>query len=204
MKKNKKIIRENIEETALSPLAYCVLIDANSILEKNRSMLSYMFPSTPPSEIKKWFRKLIYSENFSSYSEKLKAISERFSNNTNLKVLYKSLDALKTSPFAESERAQREADIQKIIGKISYYIKKRLSEEDSTIFEDLSSLINGVATVIASNIDSEIDSIMQSAPAPKKTEKPKTEIKISERLKNKFKKKIKEMVRTHFISKNYR
>jgi hypothetical protein len=203
MKKKKKL-NESIVESALSPLAYCALIDASSIFEKNRSLLMYMFPQAAPSEIKKWFRKLIYSDDYKNYSEKLKGISERFSNNTNLKVLYKSIDALKSTPFSDQERSQRENDIQTMIGKVSYYIKKRLSDEDSVIFDELSSILNTVATNVASQIDSDLDSVVQSTPEPEKTPEPKeepskTESKISERMKNKLKRKIKEIVRTHLM-----
>lgn len=209
MKNKKKKLNESISENALSPLAYCALIDASSILEKNRSLLMYMFPNSAPSDIKKWFRKLIYSDGYKGYGEKLKAISERFSNNANLKVLYKSIDALKSTAFTEQDRAQRENDIQTLIGKVSYFIKKRLSDEDASIFDELSAILNSVATNIANNIDSELDSVMEIPAEPvakddSDKKEPKAEVRVSERMRNKLKKKIKEIVRTHLFSSKTR
>ena len=206
----KKQLKEAISAGALSPLGYSVLVDASNVLEKKRGLIRSMFPSTNSTIIKKWFSKIALSDKYGESKEKLMALGSRFSDMAALKVLYKSLNALKSTPLPEAEKEQREKDIQKMIDRIGLFIRKRLTDGDAELIEKFTNSINSVANNIAGEIDNELQNSVQS-PEPEKPieepkkepakpiEKPKVESKVNERLKNKLRKKIKEIVRTHII-----
>jgi hypothetical protein len=207
----KKQLKEAISAGALSPLGYSVLVDASNVLEKKRGLIRSMFPSANPAIIRKWFSKILSNDKYGESKEKLMALGSRFSDMAALKVLYKSLNALKSTPLPEAEKEQREKDIQKMIDRIALFIRKRLTDGDAELIEKFTNSINSVANTIAGEIDTELQASVQSPePAeepkeePKKEptkpiEAPKAEGKVNERLKNKLRKKIKEIIRTHII-----
>lgn len=210
----KNQLKEAISAGALSPLGYSVLVDASNVLENKRGLIKSMFPSTNSAIIKKWFSKIALNDKYGESKEKLMALGSRFSDVATLKVLYKSLNALKSTPLPEAEKEQREKDIQKMIDKIALFIRKRLTDDDSELIEKFANSINSVANNIAGEIDTELQNSVQSPELekpkeepkeePKKEptkpiEAPKVESKVNERLKNKLRKKIKEIVRTHII-----
>lgn len=194
---NKKQLKEAISTGALSPLGYSVLVDASNVLEKKRGLIRSMFPSTNTANIKKWFLKISLNDKYGESKEKLMALGSRFSDMAALKVLYKSLNALKSTPLPEAEKEQREKDIQKMIDKIALFIRKRLTDDDAELIEKFANVINNVANSIAAEIDSELQASVQSPEEekpkeePKKEptkpiEAPKVEGKVNERLKNKI------------------
>ena len=207
----KKQLKEAISAGALSPLGYSVLVDASNVLENKRGLIKSMFPSTNSAIIKKWFSKISLNDKYGESKEKLMALGSRFSDTVALKVLYKSLNALKSTPLRKTEKEQREKDIQKMIDKVASFIRKRLTDEDAELIEKFTNSINSVANNIAGEIDNELQNSVQS-PEPEKPieepkeepkkepvkpiEAPKTEVKVNERLKNKLRKKIKEIIRT--------
>jgi len=196
--KNKKRISESITSSAISPISYIILIDAANIIMKSRGFLTYIFPTESPSTLKVWFRKMQTSDAYSETKDKLQSLASRFDSNPSLTTLCKTLERLKKMSFAESDRESHEKDIEKLIEKISVFIKRRLTEDDDKLLETVLSEINNVAEKISKKMDDEIESAMQ------RTEEPKTEIKVNERVKNKLRKKIKEIIRTHLIVSKYR
>jgi len=202
MKKNK--ISESIESSAISPLSYIILIDASKSIGKVKSYLRMIFPSENPDVIKSWFKKLINSEFYGENKDKLESLSSRFFGNPQLTSLVITLNKIKKMPYAESEKEQHEKDIQKLIEKISLYIKRRLTDIDVEILDQLSSEINHVAEKISEKMNSDVESLMSvEVEEPPVEEKPE-EKKVSERMRNKLKKKIKEIVRTNLINAKYR
>lgn len=202
MKKNK--ISESIESSAISPLSYIILIDASKSIGKVKSYLRMIFPSENPDVIKSWFKKLINSEFYGENKDKLESLSSRFFGNPQLTSLVIALNKIKKMPYIESEKEQHEKDIQKLIEKISLYIKRRLTDIDVEILDQLSSEINHVAEKISEKMNSDVESLMSvEVEEPPVEEKPE-EKKVSERMRNKLKKKIKEIVRTNLINAKYR
>jgi hypothetical protein len=207
MKNKNKKINESITESAISPLSYIIFIDAATSIENSRGYLKMMFTDQPPSSIKTWFRPLTNSKSYDEVSDKLKAISTRFSNNPSLKALFNSLEKIKSSSYAESDREQHENDIELLIKKISLFIKRKLSESDVSVMETILTELNSVTESVSKEIDNQLDSLAIVAPEEPSEpveKKQKSEVKVSERIKNKLRKKIKEIVRTHlFTNKRY-
>jgi macrodomain Ter protein organizer (MatP/YcbG family) len=163
-----------------------------------------IFPSDNPDVIKSWFKKLINSEFYGENKDKLESLSSRFFGNPQLTSLVITLNKIKKMPYTESEKEQHEKDIQKLIEKISLYIKRRLTDIDVEILDQLSSEINHVAEKISEKMNSDVESLMSvEVEEPPVEEKPE-EKKVSERMRNKLKKKIKEIVRTNLINAKYR
>lgn len=194
--KSKKVVNESITVSAISPMSFIVLIDVANIIQRNKNLLQFIFPNENTNTIRSWFNKFADSQEYKDTSEKLQSIGSRFSGIPTLKVLYKSLDTLKSAAYTESEKDAHEADIRKIIEKIGLFIKKRLTDEDFEVLEIVLSKLNSVAENLSKKIDTQIESMM--------SKEQKTEIVVNERLKNKLRKKIKEIVRTHLLSNNVR
>lgn len=191
----RKIIKESIQEAAISPFTYIVLIDAVSVLEKSKGNITYMFPNESPSIVKTWFKKIANSENFKKGKEPLKSISARFYNNSSLVALYKAVNSLKNMTYSEKDKKRHEKEIKKLTEKISGYIKRRLTDEDNNVIEMFLSELNHVAETVSLKIQEEVDSNME----PEEVVSEPDDTKVQERLKNKLRKKIKEIIRTHLI-----
>lgn len=194
--KSKKLVKESITVSAISPMSYIVLVDVSNVIERNKNLLQFIFPNENANTIRSWFNKFADSDEYKQTSEKLQSISSRFSGNPTLKVLYKSLDTLKSTAYTASEKEAHEADIRKIIEKIGLFIKKRLTDEDFEVLEIVLSRLNSVAENLSKKIDTQIEDMA--------SKEEKNEVVVNERLKNKLRKKIKEIVRTHLISNNRR
>lgn len=192
--KSKKVVKESITVSAISPMSFIVLIDVSNVIERNKNLLQFIFPNENVNTIRSWFNKFADSDEYKQTSEKLQSISSRFSGNPTLKVLYKSLDTLKSTAYTASEKEAHEADIRKIIEKIGLFIKKRLTDEDFEVLEIVLSRLNSVAENLSKKIDTQIEDMA--------SKEEKNEVVVNERLKNKLRKKIKEIVRTHLISNN--
>jgi len=194
--KSKKLIKESITVSAISPMSYIVLVDVSNVIERNKNLLQFIFPNENANTIRSWFNKFADSDEYKQTSEKLQSISSRFSGNPTLKVLYKSLDTLKSNAYTAEEKEAHEADIRKVIEKIGLFIKKRLTDEDFEVLEIVLSRLNSVAENLSKKIDTQIENMA--------SKEEKNEVVVNERLKNKLRKKIKEIVRTHLISNNRR
>jgi len=192
----RKIIKESIQEAAISPFTYIVLIDAVSVIEKSKGNITYLFPNESPSIVKSWFKKLLSSDNYKKGKEPLKSISARFYNNSSLVALYKAVNTLKKMSYAEKDKERHEKEIQKLTEKISGYIKRRLTDEDDKVIELFLSELNHVAEKISLKIQEEVDNNVE----PEEDSSAEKDVKVQERLKNKLRKKIKEIVRTHLLS----
>lgn len=202
--KNKKL-NESIESSAISPLSYIILVDASRSIAKDKGYVKMIFPAENPDLLKSWFKKLINSEFYDDNKDKLESLSSRFFGNPQLNSLIVALQKIKQMPYSETEKEQHEKDIQKLIEKISIYIKRRLTDIDVEILDQLSSEINHVAEKISEKINSDVETLMsaeqEAPPAEEKPEKKPEEKKVSERMRNKLKKKIKEIIRTHLFDK---
>ena len=194
--KSKKVVKESITVSAISPMSFIVLIDVSNVIERNKNLLQFIFPNENVNTIRSWFNKFADSDEYKQTSEKLQSISSRFSGNPTLKVLYKSLDTLKSNAYTAEEKEAHEADIRKVIEKIGLFIKKRLTDEDFEVLEIVLSRLNSVAENLSKKIDTQIENMA--------SKEEKNEVVVNERLKNKLRKKIKEIVRTHLISNNRR
>ena len=197
----KKQVNESISSSAISPISYIILIDAANIIEKGNGFLSHIFPNESVAALKLLFRKMQISDAYKETKDELQSLSSRFYSNPSLVTLCKTLDRLKTMNFAETDKESHEIDIEKLIQKISVFIKRRLTEKDDILLEKVLSGINNVAEKISKKMDDELESAMQKTDEPKKEEQ-KTEGKVNERLKNKLRKKIREIIRTHIIKLN--
>lgn len=202
----KPIIKESISESAASPFTYIVLIDALNLAEKGKGIINYMFPKENSEVIKSWFKKLYQSDAYREKKDNLQSISARFYNNANLIALYKAVNGLKAMSYIESDKETHEESIQKLINRISGFIKRRLSPEDDESIEVFVKELNHIAEKVSEKVQIEVDSMLQKEePVPVPDEKKKEKSAgVSERVKNKLRKKIKEMVRTHLIGSRYR
>lgn len=202
--KNKKL-NESIESSAVSPLSYIVLIDASRSIAKLKSYIRTIFPTENSDVLRSWFKKLINSEFYDKNKDKLESLSARFHGNPQLTTLFVALQKIKQMPYSENEKELHEKDIQKLIEKIGLYIKRRLTDVDIEILDQLSSEINHVSEKISQKMNSDVEALMsiEAPEEPIPDEKPE-EKKVSERMRNKLKKKIKEIIRTNLISNRYR
>lgn len=207
MKTTKKVLKESISQSAITPLSYIVFIDAADASDKVRGYIRMIFPSESPGVIRTWFRRMVATKEYRQSKDKMQAIQSRFSNNPSLKSLIMSIEKIKSMQYTSDEKRSHENDIRTLIDKTSVYIKRRLTEEDVKVLESMLADINAVSEKISTKIDEEVALLMvspkeQPTPSKKDEKKPKKEIKISERLRNKFRKKIKEIIRTHLMSNN--
>lgn len=202
---NNKKLKESIESSAISPLSYIVLIDVFRTVDKVKSYMKMIFPGENPDTLRSLFKKLINSEFYDKNKDKLESLSSRFFGNPQLTSLIMALQKIKQMPYSEDEKELHEKDIQKLIEKIALYIKRRLTDNDVQILDELSSEINHVAEKISEKMDVDVQGMMsvETQEEPVEDEKPE-EKKVSERMRNKLKKKIKEIVRTNLISSKYR
>lgn len=196
----KKHINESITTSAVSPLSYIILIDAARSISKSRGYIRMIFPSENPDIIKSWFKKIVSSESYGKSKDKLESISSRFFGNPQLNSLIVALKKIKELPYSEEEKETHENDIQKIIEKISIYIKRRFTNEDFELLDSFASEINHVSEKVSEKIDIDVETLMSVTPAEPEPVNMDTEKKVSERLRNKLKKKIKEIIRTNLIS----
>lgn len=203
MKKTKRKIKESISASATSPLSYIIFIDSMNCIDKVRGYVKMIFPQSDLEIVKSWFKKVLASDSYKANEESLRAITSRFSGNPQLKGLFLTLEKIKSMPYTESEKESHEKDIQKLIEKIGAYIKRRLTNEDFAVLDEMTSEINHVSEKVGAMIDDDVAKLMsveEPEPEPEKKDKDaKMESKINERLKNKLRKKIKEIVRTHLM-----
>jgi len=203
--KKVRIIKEDVSSANISPISYMVFIDISSYLSKGRGLLNSMFSSKATESITKWFGRVKEDETYKENEEAFKAISSRFMGNPILKKLYSSIDKLKTISTGETDQSERDKDIENLLGKISLFIKNRLTKKDRELIGKISTVVNSIGNNISSTIKSDLEVMTKAeAPAPIQSksneEKPKVEGKVNERLKNKLRKKIKEIIRTQMLT----
>ena len=124
-----------------------------------------------------------------------------------------------TTSFSEEERGQRESDVNKLVRKISLYIKNKLTEEDSEILDSVFEALEKTALITKSKIIADLDRHMELTDASddddvekkddvEKTEKddeePKKESLHDNFHKRKLKKKIREMIRTAVLKTKFK
>ena len=207
------LIKEELHQDFKRFLKYLLLIDIVEVLENNRGMIMYLFPDVKLQKLIKWYTPFGGSEVYSNkeIKDKLISINSRIYGDETLKLLYRSLNKVLTTSFSEEERGQRESDVNKLVRKISLYIKNKLTEEDSEILDSVFEALEKTALITKSKIIADLDRHMELTDASddddvekkddvEKTEKddeePKKESLHDNFHKRKLKKKIREMIRT--------
>ena len=206
------LIKEELHQDFKRFLKYLLLIDIVEVLENNRGMIMYLFPDVKLQKLIKWYTPFGGSEVYSNkeIKDKLISINSRIYGDETLKLLYRSLNKVLTTSFSEEERGQRESDVNKLVRKISLYIKNKLTEEDSEILDSVFEALEKTALITKSKIIADLDRHMELPDASdddvekkddvEKTEKddeePKKESLHDNFHKRKLKKKIREMIRT--------
>lgn len=217
-----KPIKEELDVTTLSLFKYMAVIDMMEVLKNNRSMMNYVFTEKKPEEIRAWFRYLYDSKayNDGDLKKKLMSLSSRMYGDEKIKTLYKVLNKILTSPFSEDGRDEREADVKRLMRKISIYVKNKLTDDDKESVDRAFAYLDVVSRTIKDNMMQLLDRHMEvdksepkdedpdteKAPSKKDVEsdeKPKKESLYDNFYKRKLKKKIREMIRTAIISKKF-
>lgn len=225
MKNNTELLKEELGITTTSLFKYFALIDSMEILENNRGMLLYLFPEMKMEKIRSWYRYLYDSDLYSNkeLKKKLTELSSRFYGDETLKLLYRSLNKLISTTFPEADRAEREADVRRLVKKITVYIKNRLTDDDKNTVETAFPLLDSVSKTITKNLINSLDTHTErpkevddsdedyEEPVSKKDasdeeeagKEPKKEALHDNFYKRKLKKKIREMIRTAIIDKKF-
>jgi hypothetical protein len=215
------LIKEELHQDFKRFLKYLLLIDIVEILENNRGMIMYLFPDVKLQKLIKWYTPFGESEIYSNkeIKDKLISINSRLYGDETLKLLYRSLNKVLTTSFSEEERGQRESDVNKLIRKISLYIKNKLTEEDTEILDGVFGALEKTSLIAKSKVIADLDRHMELPDTSKddeteqkddveKTEKddeePKKESLHDSFHKRKLKKKIREMIRTVILQKKFR
>ena len=214
------LIKEELHQDFKRFLKYLLLIDIVEVLENNRGMIMYLFPDVKLQKLIKWYTPFGGSEVYSNkeIKDKLISINSRIYGDETLKLLYRSLNKVLTTSFSEEERGQRESDVNKLVRKISLYIKNKLTEEDSEILDSVFEALEKTALITKSKIIADLDRHMELTDASdddvekkddvEKTEKddeePKKESLHDNFHKRKLKKKIREMIRTAVLKTKFK
>lgn len=215
------LIKEELHQDFKRFLKYLLLIDIVEVLENNRGMIMYLFPDVKLQKLIKWYAPFGGSEVYSNkeIKDKLISINSRIYGDETLKLLYRSLNKVLTTSFSEEERGQRESDVNKLVRKISLYIKNKLTEEDSEILDSVFEALEKTALITKSKIIADLDRHMELTDASddddvekkddvEKTEKddeePKKESLHDNFHKRKLKKKIREMIRTAVLKTKFK
>ena len=215
------LIKEELHQDFKRFLKYLLLIDIVEVLENNRGMIMYLFPDVKLQKLIKWYTPFGGSEVYSNkeIKDKLISINSRIYGDETLKLLYRSLNKVLTTSFSEEERGQRESDVNKLVRKISLYIKNKLTEEDSEILDSVFEALEKTALITKSKIIADLDRHMELPDASddddvekkddvEKTEKddeePKKESLHDNFHKRKLKKKIREMIRTAVLKTKFK
>ena len=122
--------------------------------------------------------------------------------------------------FSEEDREQRESDVNKLVRKISIYIKNKLTDADIESLDTVFASLDKTASIVTAKIMSELDRYMELPNSPDDTDKkpnkldvekseedgeePKKEALHDNFYKRKLKKKIREMIRTAILQKKLR
>jgi hypothetical protein len=215
-------INEELHREITKYLKYMLLIDVSEILENNRGMITYLFPDVKLQKLLTWFAPFSESEIYSDKEIKntIKSINSRFRGDETLKLLYRSLNKILSTPYNEDERGERESDINKMVRKINIYIKNKLTDDDLQHIETIFAELDKTASFAKAKIINMLDRYMSVRDEPKpeeedeepsdveKTEKdddvPKKESLHDGFYKRKLRKKIREMIRTAVISKRFK
>ena len=205
----KKRLKEEIESSNENFLNYVAVIDSTEILQNNRSMMVYIFPDVKMNKLLNWYDGFSKSESYQKKEDrtKLESINARFYGDGTLKLLYRSLNALISEPYTESEKTSRDKDVKKLIKKIGIYIKQKLTNDDNEVIKKMFPALETTSKTIEDKIESKLLSSMKSEEEPEttdpeeKSEPIKKETKISKYHSNRLRKKIKEMVRRSFTDR---
>lgn len=213
-------IKEELHQEVKKYLKYLLIIDVIEVLENNRGMINYVFPDVKLQKLISWFSSIKETEFYSNKenTDKLKSISSRFYGDDTLKLLYRSLNKVITSSFPEEEREQRESDVNRLLRKISLFIKNKLTEEDMEMIDSAFEVLEKTASIVKAKIISNLDRYMELPDTSKDDEPNKTDVEKTEDdeeepkkeslhdsfHKRKLKKKIREMIRTAILQKKFR
>jgi hypothetical protein len=214
------LIKEELHQDFKRFLKYLLMIDIVEVLENNRGMIMYLFPDVKLQKLIKWYAPFGGSELYSNkeVKEKLISINSRLYGDETLKLLYRSLNKILTTSFPEEERGQRESDVNKLIRKISLYIKNKLTEEDTEILDSVFETLEKTSLIAKSKIIADLDRHMELPDTSKDDEENKDDVEKTEKddeepkkeslhdsfHKRKLKKKIREMIRTAILKTKFK
>lgn len=162
------------EAVMLSPgnaTSLMVFIDLAYYVEKQRGMLSLAFPSIGTRGLYKMLSGFGSSEVYTQNKDQMLGMSERFYNNSGLKVLYKTLAQLVSQQVAPEGEAGRTQDINRVLSKIERMINSKLTNEEKDLFSSLEDTLDNYSD----NLNSSLDSSMQSTIAPEEPAEEPTE-----------------------------
>ena len=180
MKPFKKPIDEGLATDITSQMLYCLFVDVYSLATKKGGMMTIMFPNVGAKKLYRWLGDFPTSQTFSSNSEKLKQISQRFGGNSTLKTLFRVINTLKTKETEQEKNDARINDIQLVMSKIERVVKSKLTPEENQLFTLISSELEDAADNAGKSIEGSVGASTKTPepvaqptePEPKTTQEP--------------------------------
>lgn len=162
------------EAVMLSPgnaTSLMIFIDLAYYIEKQRGMLSLAFPSIGTRGLHKMLSGFGGNEVYTQNKDQLLGMSERFYNNSGLKVLYKTLAQLASQQVTPEEEAAKTQDVNRVLSKIERMINSKLTNEEKELFSSLEDTVDNYSD----SLNSSLNSSMQSAVTPEEPVEEPTE-----------------------------
>ena len=175
-----KKMNETIMLSVGNATSLMVFIDLAYYIEKQRGMLSVAFPSIDNRGIYKMLKGFGSSETYSQHKDQLLGMSERFFNNSGLKLLYKTLSVISSKQTPTAEEDARMQDINRVLSKIERMINSKLTNEEKELFSSMEGALDNYSDSLNSSLNSSIQTSV-SVEEPKPEEKPKEEPKPEEK-----------------------
>lgn len=180
MKPFKKPIDEGLATDITGQMLYCLFVDVYSLATKKGGMMTIMFPNVGAKKLYRWLGDFPMGQTFSSNSEKLKQISQRFGGNSTLKTLFRVVNTLKTKETEQEKNDSRINDIQLVMSKIERVIKSKLTPEEKQLFTLISSELEDAADNAGKSIEGSVGASTKTPepvaqptePEPKTTQEP--------------------------------
>lgn len=179
MKPFKKPIDEGLATDITGQMLYCLFVDIYSLATKKGGMMTIMFPNVGAKKLYRWLGDFPMSQTFTTNSEKLKQISQRFSANSTLKTLFRVVNTLKTKETEQEKNDSRINDIQLVMSKIERVIKSKFTPEEKQLFTLISSELEDAADNAGKSIEGSVGAStttpQQSTEPTQPEEQPKTQ-----------------------------
>jgi DNA polymerase III gamma/tau subunit len=180
MKPFKKPIDEGLATDITSQMLYCLFVDVYSLATKKGGLMTIMFPNVGAKKLYRWLGDFPMSQTFSSNSDKLKQISQRFGGNSTLKTLFRVINTLKTKETEQEKNDARINDIQLVMSKIERVVKSKLTPEENQLFTLISSELEDAADNAGKSIEGSVGASTKTPepvaqptePEPKTTQEP--------------------------------
>lgn len=176
MKPNKKQLREGLADNISSSLLYAFFVDLYPLVNKKGGLSTIMFPNVGMKKLSRWVEAIAGSEAYTKNEEALKAVFMRLGASSSLKTLYRAVNTLKSKQTNSSDNEQRISDLELLVSKIGRVIKSKLTQEERSIFSQLSSELDTAADNAAKSIEGSVGaSTVTPAPEEEPAAEPKQE-----------------------------